>query len=446
MKNFRRLPAFCLTFCLILASAILPAQALDYSADLTVNADSVLLMDADNDEVLFAQDPDARHFPASITKVMTGLLAVEAVEAGKLTMDQQVTLGGDLYTGIGEGGSTQNLKTGETLTVRDLLNCALIPSANEACNALADLVSGTIPDFVDRMNEYAAELGMTGTHFVNPHGYHDDNHYTTARDIYLLCREAIKHPDFRTVVSSTTYVVPPTNMTPTQRTLHDTNALISTNKTNAYLYEYAIGIKTGSTPEAGHCLASAAVKDGRTLICVVLGAQDFKEDAQDNYFQLSRDLLEMGFNDFSRQTILSGIDPVATLPVALCPDLYDITVQPVKELTATLPKDFDMAQFQRTVELPASLEAPLKQGQVVGKLTLTLNGETYGAVDLAVTADLERSQLLYVLDRTGKFFDQLWVKLVLIVLGLGIVILVVRHLLFGSKKDRYGRKKGYRGR
>ena len=182
MKKYRSIPAFFLLLSL-LTTLLTPALATEESDSFTVNAASALLLDADHDEVLYEQNADERRFPASITKVMTGLLTAEAIDRGELSLDTQVTLGDDLYTGIGEGGSTQDLKPGEVLTVRDLLNCALIPSANEACNALASLVAGSIPAFVDLMNQRAAELGMTGTHFVNPHGYHDDDHYTTARDV-----------------------------------------------------------------------------------------------------------------------------------------------------------------------------------------------------------------------------------------------------------------------
>ncbi|MCI5703807.1 D-alanyl-D-alanine carboxypeptidase family protein [Candidatus Pseudoscillospira sp. SGI.172] len=455
MKKYRSIPAFFLLLSL-LTTLLTPALATEESDSFTVNAASALLLDADHDEVLYEQNADERRFPASITKVMTGLLTAEAIDRGELSLDTQVTLGDDLYTGIGEGGSTQDLKPGEVLTVRDLLNCALIPSANEACNALASLVAGSIPAFVDLMNQRAAELGMTGTHFVNPHGYHDDDHYTTARDVSRMCLEAMKHPDFRQIVSSVSYTVPATNLH-AERVLHDTNALVSNFRVRGFLYQYAIGIKTGSTPEAGYCLASAAEKNGRTMIGVILGGVNWKDSAgnavENNYFRESKNLLEYGFNHFSRKTILSGIDPIGTIPVKLCADQDYVTVQPASSLEASLPNDLDPASFQRQIDLPERLDAPIEKGQPLGTITLSYEGKEYGTIELVATSSLERSQFLFVIDQIQRFFSHLWVKLLLLVLVLLILIFFLRRLFLGpSRRNRRGGRaprvyrSNYRGR
>lgn len=412
-----------------------------------VNAAAAILVDADYDEVLYEQNADELRYPASITKVMTGLLAIEAVERGELTMDTVVTLGDDLYIGIGEGGSTQGLKTGEMLTVRDLLNCALIPSANEACNALARLVSGSIPDFVDLMNQRAAELGMTSTHFTNTHGYHDPSHYTTARDISRMCLEAMRHADFRQIVSSVSYTVPATNLSG-PRELHDTNALVSNFRTgeNRLLYRYAVGIKTGSTPEAGYCLASAAEKNGRMMIAVVLGGTYWKvngEYMEGNYFTESKALLEHGFNDFSRQTVLSQIEPIGTIPVRLCAEQDYVTVQPVAGLEATLPNDLDPALFQREVTLPQEpLEAPIQQGDVLGSIHISYEDRDFGSVDLVAATSLERSQWLATLDQLQRFFSKTWVKLVLLAILLILLVFSLRRAIFGPTSSRRNRRRG----
>ncbi len=442
MKKIHSLFALLLT--LALAGALwTPALADGEAATPSVEAAAAILLDADYDEVLYEYNADARRYPASITKVMTGLLTVEAIDRGELSMDQVVTLGDTLYMGIGEGGSSQGLKTGEMLTVRDLLCCALIPSANEACNALAVAVAGDIPTFVARMNSRAQELGMTNTHFTNTHGYHDDNHYTTARDISRMCREAMKHPDFRSIVSSKSYVVPETNLH-AKRELHDTNAMVSNFRTGSgdgakLLYRYAVGIKTGFTPEAGYCLASAAEKDGRLMIAVLLGGQYWKVDGQyyeNNYFVESRELLEYGFNNFSRKTVLSQIEPVATIPVELCAEQDYVTVQPARALEATLPNDMDPAQFQREVTLAEGLEAPIQKGQVLGRISISQDGREFGTVDLIASTALERSQRLYILRAVKTFFGQLWVKLALLALVVLILIFVVRRMIFGPSRRR----------
>ncbi len=457
MKKYHSVSAFFL--CLILALNLLsPAALAAGDDDFSVSATASILMDAETGEILYEDAADERRYPASITKVMTGLLTVEAIESGRLTKDTIVTLQPDLYTGIGEGGSTQGLQAGEILTVWDLLNCALIPSANEACNALATAVSGDISTFVSAMNQKAAELGMTSTHFVNTHGYHDDAHYTTARDIAKMCQAAIAHPMFREIVSSASYTVPATNLH-TERVLHDTNALVSNAKIQGYLYQYAIGIKTGSTPEAGMCLASAAQKDHRIMIAVILGGKNWMKNNEvipDNYFTESRRLLEHGFNDFTRKTVLDAIEPIETIPVSLCAQQDYVTVQPASSIEATLPNGLDPALFERSVEVPETLEAPIEKGAVLGTIKVSYEGKDYGTVNLVASTGLERSKWLATLQSLRELFDKLWVKLLLLVVVLAALALALRHAIFGpsprSRRNRRGSSSpkvystSYRGR
>ncbi len=444
MKKYRSLTALFLVLALwISASPVVLASESDSAESFSVSAASAILIDADYDDVLYEQDADERRYPASITKVMTSLLALEAIDRGELSMDTSVTLGNDLYTGIGEGGSTQDLKPGEILTIRDLLNCALIPSANEACNALASAVAGSIPAFVEQMNQRAQELGMTNTHFVNTHGYHHDDHYTTARDISRMCLKAMEYPDFREIVSSVNYTVPATNLHDA-RVLHDTNALVSNFRTGRadLLYRYATGIKTGSTPEAGYCLASAAEKDSRTMIAVVLGGTNWTVGGvfqEDNYFTESKNLLEYGFNHFSRKTVLSEIEPIDTIPVSLCAEQDYVTVQPAASLEATLLNTLDPAVFDREVTLPESLQAPIEKGQVLGTISISYEGKDYGTVDLVASTSLEQSRLLYVLDRVQWLFSLLLVKLLLLLVILLVLALVLRRVIFGPRRFRRNR-------
>lgn len=457
MKKLHSFSALFLTLALLFSS-LPPAAAVESSTEesaetpFSVAATAAILLDADYNEVLWEYQADERRYPASITKVMTGLLTVEAIDRGELGMDTPVTLSEDLYTGIGTGGSSQGLKPGEILTVRDLLNCALIPSANEACNALAEAAAGGVPAFVDRMNARAAELGMTGTHYTNTHGYHDDNHYTTARDISTMCLEAMKHPEIREIVSSASYTVPQTRnaageVVHDSWTVHDTNALISNYRSGRsdLLYRYAIGIKTGSTPEAGMCLASAAEKNGRTMIAVLLGGRNYRsggERIEDNYFSESKRMLEYGFNHFSRKTILDAIEPVATIPVSLCAQQDYVTVQPARGIEATILSTLDPSRFERSVELPESLQAPIEKGEVLGKIHVTYQGRDYGTVDLVAATALERSEWLYFLDRVQFWFGKLWVKLALLAFVLSCLLLIV----FGPGTRRNSRRRRGRGR
>ena len=417
--------------------------------DMHIEATAAILVDATTGTVLYEQDAHEQRYPASITKVMTTLLAIEAIDRGELSLDQVITVGDEVNRDVGDGSSTQDIKPGEQLTLQDVLYCALIASANEACNVLAQVVSGSVDSFVELMNQRAKELGMEDTHFVNTHGYHDPDHYTTAYDISLMCMEAMKHETFRTIVTSKSYTVPATNMHEA-RELHETNALVSTWRITGYYYQYATGIKTGSTPEAGYCLASSASKDGVDLIAVVLGAENPKnEDGSTNRLQFSESsrLLDWGFNSFSTKTLLDSTYFAGTIPVRLSRETDRIGVQATGELEAILPNDLDPADFQLTpVYDTESLDAPVTKGQVVGHVTVS-NGDTvYGQLDLVAVDDVSRSELLYRLDQIETFFSQLWVRVVLIVLAVLIVVLLLRWLLFGRRR-RYGgsHRRAYRG-
>ena len=290
---------------------------------------------------------------------------------------------------------------------------------------------------------------MTGTHFTNPHGYHDDDHYTTARDMATLCREAMTHSDFRDILSTGGgYVVPATNLSG-ERSLKNTNALMPNAVPNGYRYQYAIGIKTGSTSKAGYCLASAAEKNHRTVIAILLGGINWiKNDLEVpyNYFTESRRLLNYGFNNFSKRTVLDVIEPLGTVPVSLCAQQDYVTVQPAQSLTATLPNSLDPALFQRDVVLPEeALQAPIEKGQVLGTVTVTYNGVNYGTVDLVAATSLERSTGLYLLDRAGWVFSHTWVRVLLVVLAVLIVLFSLRRAAFGPTRPRRKRRKSGQG-
>ena len=186
------------------------------------------------------------------------------------------------------------------------------------------------------------------------------------------------------------------------------------------------------------------------MIAVVLGAQDYRK-SETNSFSESKRLLEHGFNEFSRKELLSPIDPIATIPVSLCAEQDYVTVQASQGLEATLPNDLDPALFQRQVTLPEELEAPIQKGQVLGSISISYEGKDYGSADLIATTNLERSQLLYILDYIQRVFDQLWVKILALVLILLVLVLVLRRMVFGSRRRRrYNTPKtyssSYRGR
>ena len=448
MKKSRLLSLF---LTLVLTTGLLTTFAAASSGsaildEMDVNAKAAILMDPDTNEILYEKNAHEKMYPASITKVMTCLLTLEAVDEGRLTLEQVVTAGSGIHTGIGQNASTADIKEGEQIRVIDLLYAALIPSANEACNVLAEAVSGDVVTFVALMNQRAAELGMEDTHFANTHGYHDPNHYTSAWDIYLMCKEAMQYETFRTIVGSVGYTMPATNLHEEPREVHATNALLSNWNVTGYLYSYATGIKTGFTPEAGYCLAAAATREDRSLISVVMGCErepgttgskgrtDFSETIR---------MFDWGFNNFSTQTILDSTKrDIPEVEVTLAKGTNYVTLEPQGEISALLPKDVSTEDFEYDFTLNAkSVEAPVEKGQVLGTITASFNGKEYGSLPLVASISVEADPLLYNLDRVQKFFSQLWVKIVLIVLAVVILLLIIRRLFFRGRRG--SRRGGY---
>lgn len=221
----RRLFSLFLSFALLLP--LFSLTSADAYEDFDLDAKAGLLIEADTGEILYEKNAHQENFPASLTKVMVALLVFEAIDEGKIALTDSVTATESAFEGLSSDGSTANIVPGETMTVEQLLNCMLIVSANEACNILGETLYGSVDAFVARMNERAAELGCEHTHFANATGLHNSQHYTTAWDLYLITREALKHDKFMEICNSKSYTVPATNMTDKPRELHSTNFLIS---------------------------------------------------------------------------------------------------------------------------------------------------------------------------------------------------------------------------
>ncbi len=443
MKKYRFFSVL-LALVLTLSALAVPALALE---DPDPQCGALILVDGDYGDVLYEKNGYEKMYPASITKIMTSLLVLEAIDRGELALDTPVTASATAIAAITEDSSTQNIKPGEVLTVEQLLYCDLVASANEACNILAETVGGTMENFVVMMNERAAQLGMEHSHFVNPNGLHDPDHYTTAYDIYLMARAAMGHETFRTIVSTPKYVVPATNMSE-QRTLRTTNALLDNWRIDKYMYSRAIGIKTGSTEAAGQCLAAAAVDDaGRTFYCIVLNAQNVTESDGSviRYsFKEARRLLEWGFSNFSRITLMDETLAIREVPVSLS-DTDHVLVQPVGSIDRTMPKDYDPALAELRLDLPESVEAPVEAGQKLGTVTLVYEGEELGSLDMVASLAVERSDLQYYVKTVKEYLSLWWVRALIILAAAFILILILwLGLIRPRRRRRY--RSSYRPR
>lgn len=452
--KFKRLFSVFLLLTVLAGFAAVPAAADETKTpvpDPDIQAKAALLVDWDTETVLYAKNEHAELYPASLTKIMTALLTLEAVDQGKLALDQELTATASALDGLAADGSTAGIKVGETMTVENYLKCMLIVSANEACDVLAEGVSGSVSAFVDAMNARAAELGCKNTHFVNPNGLHDSQHYTSAWDLYLITREALKYPEFMAVCDMGVAEIPATNLSESRR-LRTTNYLLSNWRAAGYLYPDAHGIKTGSTSEAGHCLVSSATRGSRSLISVVLGADRVVGEngvADVKSFSETSRLFEWGFANFSTQTVLTELDMLADVPVALS-KIDSVAVHPDREVTLVLPNDVGPEDLERKLTLEENVQAPVSAGQELGSVELSRNGTVYVTVPLVALNDVEASKLLTFWFNVREFFGRTSVRVTLIVIGLLILAGVVWKLTMGRRRYRYGRParrtRGYRGR
>lgn len=236
-----------------------------------IDAKAALVGNADNGKLIYAQNAMDRLAPASTTKVLTALLVIEAIEAGQIALDTPVVVSKSASADVPKDAShvSPRLKEGEVMNVLSLLQCVMIKSDCHACNVLAELVDGNVDAFIARMNARAQMLGCTETNFVNAHGYPDENHYTNAYSLFLIVKEAMKHPIFQAIVAMPEVVIPATNLS-SERKIESTNLLI---KPTEYYNPYVLGGKTGTSSSSGSCFVSAARKGGKAVITVILGAK-----------------------------------------------------------------------------------------------------------------------------------------------------------------------------
>ena len=331
---------------------LLPVQAAAVELPLTSRA--ALLMEKTTGRILFAQNEHEKLEPASVTKIMTLLLTMDAIDSGALAYDDVVTVSANA---AGMGGSQVFLAEGEQITVEELLKCVCVSSGNDAAVALAEKVAGVTELFVEQMNNRARGLGMDDTHFVNPTGLTAEGHVTSAHDIALMSRELLtKHPDIRSFTTIWTDSI-----------RNGTFDLANTNKL-IRRYDGATGLKTGYTASAGYCISATAEREGMELIAVVM-----KGETADKRNADAKALLNYGFSAYALVSAAPE-EPLPALPVTMGEvDTVALTLPP-EALTAVVEKA-QAAALERRIDLPESLPAPVRQGQQVGTLTLC-SGDT----------------------------------------------------------------------
>jgi len=449
--KFRRFFALFLSLVLTLCLYVPSLAADEDVGDWEVLAKAALLVDPDTGEILYARNIHDKLYPASLTKVMTALLVLEAIDDGRLAMDTVLAASESAVADIPNDASSAGIVAGEELTVEQLLHCILVVSANEACNILAESVSGTVEAFVDRMNERAAELGCMNTNFVTTNGLHSVDHYTTAWDLYLITREAMTHDVFLRICNTKSCEVPPTNMRKESRRYSTTNHLISVARQRHYLYEGANGVKTGYTSAAGSCLIATATRGGRNLLSVVLGADRVSRGdgvVDDWSFSETVRLLDYGFDGFQRAVILETTELIDEVGVSLSQEQNTVKVHPAQDIERLIPSDITVQDVTRTVTFTAEMvEAPVARGQVLGTITLSYGDTVYATVDLLADEDVSASRLLVFQRDMLEFLGSTKFKIGAAAAVGVILLIVVLVLALRSRRSRHDRRRGgYRGR
>ena len=440
-----------LTFVLLAGILSPSAYAIEDVPDLKSAA--VYLADSETGYVYYERQSDLKMYPASLTKMMTTLLVIEAVERGELSLDEEVAAQPGFDFDMVADGSSANIIEGEIMTIKDLLYCTMVASANDATNVLAIHLYGTVPGFVAKMNERAAELGCTGTNFMNPHGLHSDEHYTTAHDMFLIAQEAMRHELLVTICDSIEYTVEATNKTESPRGLINTNGLItSASDYKGYYYEPAIGIKTGTTQAAGYCLASSA--RARTIhpICIILGGtmtEYVNGQLEYSNYSDSIKLYDWVFSNYARIELVEGESIILDVPVKLATNADTISLRAQEAITGVLPVDADLSLVEQHItiysqEEDLAVKAPFDEGYVLGEVSVTYDGVEYGKTSLVANRSVDLSYIAAMFDTLLSTLSNPIVRVILILVVLFAIAYAVLAVRMARIKQQEARKRAER--
>ncbi len=405
-----------------------------FSPEYAVQAEAVCMVNEDTGLTVYEKNADAPLSAASLVKMMTCMLAMEKVQDldAELVVSDKSWIYDELF---GKNASTADIRKGETLSVRELLYAALLPSANEAALLLADYVAGGyMPNFMYMMNTRAAKLGCTGTVFVSPNGLSEED-VTTARDMVLITRAFMSYPELVEIAGTASYEMAaheahaaPYYITTTDRLLVPTSPYYSAFSGTAGC---VLAGKTGSLGEWQN-FASMAKRNGETYICVVLHSPDAADgigpgldpaQARPALYEAAA-LYDWAFTSLSIRPALDVTQPVTEIRVRYSAEQDTVRLMPASDLKTVLPLAADDTQLKRKYDLPEALSAPLEQGDVVGSITLLLGGQVVGTTDLLVEKDVARNNTLYMAGRVGDFFSSTFIKVLLVLVVLAAVAYV----------------------
>ncbi|GAB2574035.1 D-alanyl-D-alanine carboxypeptidase (penicillin-binding protein 5/6) [Gracilibacillus alcaliphilus] len=360
----------------------------DNGLELAKHSKSAILMERDTGTILYDKNAEEKLPPASMTKVMTMLLIMEALDEGKLSLTEQVTVS---EYAASMGGSQIFLEAGEEMTVQDLLKGIAVASGNDASMAMAERIAGSEESFVKMMNDKVKELGLTSTQFQNPTGLPAENHYSTAYDMAVMAKELLKHEEITEYTGIYEDYL--------RQGTEDEFWLVNTNKLVKF-YDGVDGLKTGYTSEAKFCLTATAEKNGMRTIAVVMGADNTKNRNSD-----VSQLLDYAYSQFETKKLYEKNQPVTSF------EWFKANKQPIDIITddnvsILYPKGMDLDQLDTKISIDQDIELPLTKGTKVGQVIVTDGEETISETDLVVAEDLDKANLFQLFKRTfASFFS-----------------------------------------
>ncbi len=427
---------------LLIVSMLLGSVSLVYGApaEPQLTGQSAILIDATTGKILYEKNSHDQHYPASTTKIMTAILALENLQLhDKVEIDEETAF---------TGGSRIYLLEGEDVIVEDVMYGMMLESANDAAVAFAKKISGSVEAFSKKMNEKAVELGALNTNFVNPHGLHDDAHVTTAYDLAMIAKYAIKNDIFQHYATTYQYTMEATNMQDTRyfyntnRMLYDNIHTVTVNgQVRGCKYEGITGIKTGYTGRAGGCLVAGAKRGNTELIAVTLASTDMGR------FQDCITLLDYGFANYKTVNALQSGQDMGTIPVSRG-SVKRVQVILPQEVVTTLPAEASENLLRTEVELLDSVEAPVMQGQKAGVVRLYAGDELIGEYDAVTAEEIDRGGWLSIVgvpDNTAETIRNLVVAVIaLLLLLLTLYVLVKRRQVKIRRLKRHQREEKYR--
>ena len=387
-----------------------------------IGCKAVYIAEPKTGKIIYEKNSHEKMYPASTTKILTALVVLEQCQ-----LSDTAVVSKNAISLVPNDYANAKLQVDEKLCISDLLYALLVQSANEAANVLAEHVSGSIESFMDKCNTRAEELGCEQLHFVNPNGIHDNDHYCTAYDLYLIAKECQKYDIFNEIVKTESFTLPATNMySRNDRTFENTNSMILP-KSTSYYYQYCTGIKTGHTDPAGECLIASSSRDNLDLISVVLGGATKNSNGLNDRFIDTKQLFDFTYNNYSNKKVVEKNQTVTNINVKKATkktSSLDVIVN--NNISSVMPNDIDAGNIIKEININDDISAPIKQGEVIGKITYKVDGLNY-TTDLIASHEVKKKPY--------------WIFNALV-----IFTVIILFWLITKMKNRKKRKKYHKGK